>query len=102
MPNEIKNDSDVLMTKREIAEYLRLTVSRIGYYRQHGILPEPIYLSSRSPRWRRSDIDEMIGNMTAKFAPIAKQRRKQTKHSIQIRKSATVENDIGVIHEPRI
>jgi|JI10StandDraft_1071094.scaffolds.fasta_scaffold77940_2 predicted DNA-binding transcriptional regulator AlpA len=95
MPNEFKNDSDVLMTKREIAEYLRLSVSRIGYYITNGILPKPSYLSPRTPRWRKSEIDAMLDKLDAKNAPIAEQRRKLIRYSVLTRKSVKVENEIG-------
>lgn len=54
-------DSAELMTTRETAAYLRVTVGALAQMRYRGIGPDFIRLSSRSIRYRREDLDEWVG-----------------------------------------
>lgn len=47
---------DPLLTAREAAAYRRQGVSTFWRHVRQGLVPQPIYITDRSPRWRLSDL----------------------------------------------
>lgn len=47
----------LMFTPPELASHLRVTTRTIRRWVLSGILPEPLQIGSRSPRWRRSTIE---------------------------------------------
>jgi predicted DNA-binding transcriptional regulator AlpA len=50
------DDPLALITKRELAELLRITPWTVDYWRKRGRLPKEIVLSPQKIAWRRCDI----------------------------------------------
>ncbi len=46
----------MMMTKTEVAEFLRVSTKTVERGVKAGIFPEPIYLGPRSPRWDQDAI----------------------------------------------
>jgi excisionase family DNA binding protein len=49
-----------LMSAVDLAEYLAVTVPGVYLAIKNGRLPPPMYPLSRSPRWRRSEVDAFL------------------------------------------
>jgi predicted DNA-binding transcriptional regulator AlpA len=47
---------DPLLTAKEAAAYRRQGVSTLWRQVKQGLVPKPIYLTARSPRWYLSDL----------------------------------------------
>lgn len=47
---------DPLLTAKEAADYRRQGVSTFWRHVRQGLVPRPIYITDRSPRWRLSDL----------------------------------------------
>lgn len=47
---------DPLLTAQEAADYRRQGVSTFWRHVRQGLVPQPIYITDRSPRWRLSDL----------------------------------------------
>lgn len=52
----------LLLTRRDLARELRLSLRELDRMRARGELPEPIRLG-RSPRWRRSDVLDFLAGV---------------------------------------
>jgi predicted DNA-binding transcriptional regulator AlpA len=48
------------MSAVDVAEYLAITVPGLYLAVRAGRLPRPLYPLSRSPRWKRSDVDTFL------------------------------------------
>lgn len=46
----------------KLAEYLCISRSMVGALVKAGRLPEPVYLTSRLPRWDREKVDRAMGS----------------------------------------
>ncbi len=49
-------NADPLLTAKEAADYRRQGVSTFWRHVKLGLVPAPIYITDRSPRWRLSDL----------------------------------------------
>lgn len=49
-------NADPLLTAKEAAAYRRQGVSTLWRQVKQGLVPKPIYITPRSPRWRLSDL----------------------------------------------
>jgi predicted DNA-binding transcriptional regulator AlpA len=49
-------NTDPLLTAKEAADYRRQGVSTFWRHVKMGLVPAPIYITDRSPRWRLSDL----------------------------------------------
>lgn len=57
LPGKSHNQvADRLMTAREAADYRRQGLSTFWRNVKEGLVPKPIYITARSPRWRLSDL----------------------------------------------
>lgn len=56
------DDYPELMTRGQVAEYLQVTVTTLGEWAGRGRGPRCIYLSERTPRYRREDVRGFIDN----------------------------------------
>ena len=52
-----------LLTLEEVMAVCRMTRDAIRRGRQDGSFPQPVRVSTRSVRWRRSDIDAWIESL---------------------------------------
>ncbi|XZE45163.1 helix-turn-helix transcriptional regulator [Pirellulaceae bacterium SH467] len=59
---EAKN-SDRVLTKRDVAEILSVDDAHVKKLVERGILPEPVYLSPRHPRWLESSVYAALATM---------------------------------------
>lgn len=50
------------MTKKQVAELLQCSQRQVELMSKAGKIASPIYLSERSPRWRRSELLASLGN----------------------------------------
>jgi predicted DNA-binding transcriptional regulator AlpA len=60
-PRDLEETTDRLLTPSDLCE--ELSISRATLYRILGrdaAFPDPIYLSPRLPRWRRTDLDRWL------------------------------------------
>lgn len=51
-----------LMTSAEVSERLRVSRSTLERWRFEGRAPAPIKLGPRTVRYRRSDVDRLVGS----------------------------------------
>ena len=56
-PSLPTGELSLTFTPPELASHLRVTTRTIRRWVLSGILPEPVQMGSRSPRWRRSTIE---------------------------------------------
>ena len=49
-------NADQLLTAKEAAAYRRQGISTFWRNVKEGLVPRPIYITARSPRWRLSDL----------------------------------------------
>jgi predicted DNA-binding transcriptional regulator AlpA len=49
-------NADPLLTAKEAAEFRRQGLSTFWRHVKMGLVPAPIYITDRSPRWRLSDL----------------------------------------------
>ena len=49
-------NTDQLLTAKEAAAYRRQGLSTFWRNVKQGLVPKPIYITARSPRWRLSDL----------------------------------------------
>lgn len=49
--------ADSLLTVKEVAAFLRCGVATVWKAVKAGMLPPPVYVGSKSPRWWRSEIE---------------------------------------------
>jgi predicted DNA-binding transcriptional regulator AlpA len=47
---------DPLLTAKEAADYRRQGISTFWRHVRQGLVPRPVYITDRSPRWRLSDL----------------------------------------------
>jgi predicted DNA-binding transcriptional regulator AlpA len=59
-PPEDTTTIEPLMSVVDLAEYLNVTPAAVYLAIKAGRIPPPMYPLSRSPRWRRSEVDEML------------------------------------------
>ena len=45
-----------LMTKKDVAEYLRCSLRQVELLTQKGRIAKPVYLGTSSPRWKRAEL----------------------------------------------
>ena len=45
-----------LMTKKQVAEFLRCSQRQVELLTQKGRLPKPVYLGESSPRWKQAEL----------------------------------------------
>lgn len=50
------------MTKKQVAELLQCSQRQVELLTKCGKIAAPVYLSERSPRWRRSELLASLGN----------------------------------------
>jgi len=50
-----------LLTKTQAAELLQCSTRQIELLTQRGRICQPVYLSERSPRWRRAELMASLG-----------------------------------------
>ena len=50
-----------LLTKKQAAELLQVSQRQIELLSQRGKIAKPVYLSERSPRWRRDELLASLG-----------------------------------------
>lgn len=55
-----KEDLPELMTRREVAGVLRVSVSALSRWAAQGIGPRCLWLGTHSPRYRRDDIIQFV------------------------------------------
>lgn len=55
------NNNSRWMTRRELADELRVSVDTVDSLVQRGKLPKPIYLTPRLPRFDRLEVDAKLG-----------------------------------------
>jgi excisionase family DNA binding protein len=67
-----------LMTVVEVADYLGVTEAAVYIAVKNGRLPRPVYPLSRSPRWRRSEIDAAL-EATRAMPGAARAERRQAR-----------------------
>jgi predicted DNA-binding transcriptional regulator AlpA len=77
-PSEITPACEPLMTVVELADYLSVTEAAIYLAVKNQRLPRPVYPLSRSPRWRRSEIDAAL-EKTRAMPGVARAERRQAK-----------------------
>ena len=53
-----EEDSSGLMSHREAAKFLGISLTTLGEWVRAGVLPVPVELSERNQRWRKSDLLE--------------------------------------------
>ncbi len=58
-----------LMTVREVARCLAISVRSVWRWTAKGILPAPVRHSRRSTRWRRRDIGDYLDTLQARRDP---------------------------------
>ena len=46
----------ILMTKKQLAEFLQCSTRQVEILTGKGRLPKPIYLGESSPRWRQDEV----------------------------------------------
>ncbi len=51
---------NVLLSRRDVAELMGLSVETIKTHRAHGAMPDPDYIVDQKPLWRRDTIDQWI------------------------------------------
>jgi predicted DNA-binding transcriptional regulator AlpA len=54
---------DPLLTAKEAAAYRRQGISTFWRNVKEGLVPKPIYITARSPRWRLSDLCPRTGGI---------------------------------------
>jgi predicted DNA-binding transcriptional regulator AlpA len=47
---------DLLMTKKDVATFLKCSLRQVELLTAKGRLPRPIYLGESSPRWKRPEL----------------------------------------------
>ncbi len=52
-----------LLTKKQAAELLQCSQRQIELLTQRGRIAKPVYLSERSPRWRRAELLASLGTV---------------------------------------
>jgi len=52
----VSHAPDPLLTAKEAADYRRQGISTFWRNVKEGLVPKPIYITARSPRWRLSDL----------------------------------------------
>ena len=52
-----------LMTKKEVAEYLRCSLRQVEILTAKKRISQPVYLGTSSPRWKR---DELLASLDRK------------------------------------
>ncbi len=55
-PNSAPWNADPLLTAKEAAAYRRQGISTFWRQVKEGLVPKPIYITARSPRWYLSDL----------------------------------------------
>ena len=50
-----------LLTKKQAAELLQCSTRQIELLAQRGKIAQPVYISDRSPRWRRAELLSSLG-----------------------------------------
>ncbi len=53
-----------LMTAQTVAAYLDISTRTIWKMTKAGTLPAPVYISARSPRWRKSEIESRLAALS--------------------------------------
>ena len=48
--------ADEIMTKRAVAELLKVSMRQVELLTQKGRIAKPFYLGTQSPRWKRSEL----------------------------------------------
>ena len=56
-----QTDVPELLTKTQAAELLQCSLRQIELLTQRGRIAKPVYLSERSPRWRRDELLASLG-----------------------------------------
>lgn len=56
-----KNEAPELLTKTQAAELLQCSLRQVELLTQRGQIAAPVYLSERSPRWRRDELLASLG-----------------------------------------
>ena len=56
-PSLPDRELSLMFTTQELASHVRVTTRTIRRWVLCGILPEPLQIGNRSPRWRRSTIE---------------------------------------------
>lgn len=60
--NEVSRPTPEIMTKAELADYLRCDVSKINRYMKDEDSPLPVEYFGSTPRFRKVDIDSWLRN----------------------------------------
>jgi predicted DNA-binding transcriptional regulator AlpA len=55
--------SEQLLTKKQVAKKLAISVSHLNRWRDRGTFPVPISVGERAIRWRAVDIDEFVKSL---------------------------------------
>ncbi|MFO0425343.1 MAG: helix-turn-helix transcriptional regulator [Planctomyces sp.] len=53
-----------LLTKKQAAELLQCSTRQIELLAQRGKIAQPVYISDRSPRWRRAELLSSLGQLS--------------------------------------
>jgi len=53
-------DDLTLLTVKQVARRLAISVRSVWRHVRSGWLPEPLYPTPRSPRWRRTDLERFL------------------------------------------
>ena len=59
---EIRDRSDILLTRRQVEALCRLSTSSIYSFMRDGLFPEPIRVGRRAVRWYASEIDAWLSS----------------------------------------
>jgi predicted DNA-binding transcriptional regulator AlpA len=51
----------MFLTKKQVAELLQCSQRQVELLSQSGKIAKPVYLSERSPRWRRGELLASLG-----------------------------------------
>jgi predicted DNA-binding transcriptional regulator AlpA len=57
---------NVLLSRRDVADLMGLSVETIKTHRADGAMPDPDYVVDQKPLWRRETIDGWIARRAAK------------------------------------
>jgi len=74
---ETAASNEPLMTVVDVAEYLGVTEPGVYLAVKNARLPKPVYPLSRSPRWRRSEIDAALEQTRAMPGAARAERRQK-------------------------
>lgn len=56
MPTTATETADEILTKRQVAELLKVSTRQVELLTQKGRIARPFYLGTQSPRWKRSEL----------------------------------------------